>query len=346
MDNTVFSVSIIIPVFNVEKYLDECIESIVTSTIKPLEIIIVDDGSTDASGILAQGWAKRCELVTYLKTENMGVSNARNIGISKAKGEWIMFVDSDDYLTKESLADLAAVADSSVDIVLADYKYVYEGKTVTENFYNMEKGVLERDKIDLVNDILIGQKAIHANVGVPWSKLYKRKFLEENSFHFPVGLKRMQDSIFNLYTFGKAKSIYYLNKPVYCYRARYDSSVHRFSPDFGKTVDIILNEISLFFEEGVVPYDDRAEIIINTKKALLFIEWCRLVPAHPDCNWSTARKLKELRREKRILLGKKAILDNKSIAVKKLLIIHTFLLGWNMCGYLMIWAREQMIKMR
>ena len=112
-------ISVIVPVYNVERYLCKCLDSILTQTITEWECILVDDGSTDKSGSICDEYAKKDGRFIVMHKENGGVSSARNLGIKGAHGEWISFVDADDELYEESLSTLYSFVSDSVDIVVA-----------------------------------------------------------------------------------------------------------------------------------------------------------------------------------------------------------------------------------
>ena len=95
------AVSVIVPVYNVEKYLDKCVQSIVSQTFKDIEIILVDDGSKDKSGRMCDEWSRRDKRVKVIHKENGGIADARNVGLSHSNGQWILFIDSDDWYEKQ-----------------------------------------------------------------------------------------------------------------------------------------------------------------------------------------------------------------------------------------------------
>ena len=128
MDTNLFS--IIIPVYNVERYLNKCIESVVKQTYKNFEIILVDDGSPDSCPRICDEWAKKDDRIVVIHKGNGGLSSARNAGIKRAKGQYIGFIDSDDYWTEsnflEKIKDI--VTENSVDVILFEYKEVDESQ--------------------------------------------------------------------------------------------------------------------------------------------------------------------------------------------------------------------------
>lgn len=117
--------SIIIPVYNVEKYLDECLESIIKNYNENIEVVLVDDGSIDNSGILCDEYAKKYKFITVIHKKNGGLSSARNVGIDKAKGKYIWFVDSDDYISDSSISSIIYATEKETDLIIGNYSVFY-----------------------------------------------------------------------------------------------------------------------------------------------------------------------------------------------------------------------------
>ena len=138
-------VAIIVPVYNVEKYLQRCIESILTQTETDFELLLIDDGSKDKSGLICDEYAQKDERVNVIHKENGGVSSARNLGIEKANGEWICFIDADDYVRQDFLSNIQQYLFGDVDIVHWGFFYDNCGMIVEKpivnntNIINMEE---------------------------------------------------------------------------------------------------------------------------------------------------------------------------------------------------------------
>jgi glycosyltransferase involved in cell wall biosynthesis len=171
-------VSLIVPVYNVEKYISKCLDSLVNQTLNDIEIIVVNDGTKDNSQKIIDEYVKKYpnKIKSYIK-KNGGLSDARNYGIKKATGEYIGFVDSDDYVDLKLYEDMYKKAiDSGADIVGCQVKYVYPDKVtynkIDDNLFN--KSIIESP------DILLQLKSYAPN------KIYKRSFWTENNFSFPI----------------------------------------------------------------------------------------------------------------------------------------------------------------
>lgn len=206
-------VSVIVPVYNVEQYLDECINSLINQTYKNLEIIIVDDGSIDNSGKICDSYDD-LRIKVYHKT-NGGLSDARNYGLKFASGDYILFVDSDDFLDTNMIKTLVENAiNYDVDISICGYSKYYNKDNIvkcTQCLFN-EK-IIDLKRVEYLYDFN------HYGVGV-WNKLLKKELLED--ILFPVG--KVSEDYFVMYKiFYKTKSIYYTNESLYFYRQRQNS---------------------------------------------------------------------------------------------------------------------------
>ena len=173
------TISIIIPVYNIEDYLRECINSIPINN--SIEIILVDDGSTDSSGTICDEYATKYKNVTAIHQNNEGLSSARNTGIKKAKGEYLMFVDGDDKL---NCKNLDIILEKKTDVVAYGWHYSYENPNIKKRKFNYHINNDQKytDKLkDLINS---GQIPIAA-----WNKIVKRKIVVDNDIFFTKNIK-------------------------------------------------------------------------------------------------------------------------------------------------------------
>ena len=179
MQDTEAKISIIVPIFNVEKYLDRCISSIASQTYRNLEIILVDDGSPDNCFAICDRWAEKDSRITVIHKENQGLGFARNSGIDICTGKYIMFVDSDDYLNEDAvriLLERITLDDS--DMVIGKHIDVFEDGSTNENYwkFNTDCIVTQEDFFHLMEEAtLIPVSA--------WGKLYKREIYEHIRFN-------------------------------------------------------------------------------------------------------------------------------------------------------------------
>lgn len=186
--------SIIIPIYNKEQFLKRCINSICNQTYQNLQIILIDDGSTDHSGVICEEYAKEDSRIEVYHTENKGVGQARNYGLSKVRGTYIQFVDGDDYITNKATEVLImTMKNSSVDMVVCGYMKKFN------NFF-IPNGKMEPYKIYSNSEYLIRtlKDPGHHYYGVLWNKLYLADTIKKNNIQFDDTVDLGEDFIFNL----------------------------------------------------------------------------------------------------------------------------------------------------
>ena len=210
-------ISIIIPVYKVEKYLEKCIESVLKQTYTNLQVILVDDGSPDNCGKICDEYAKKDSRIEVIHKENGGLSDARNVGIAKAKGKYIGFVDSDDYI-KEDMYEILInlIKEYDADVSICNLYEVIEGK---EYIRNKENGIKEYNRIDILKEVLL-DKNIQSYA---CNKLYKKELF--NEIKYPIG-KKYEDIGTTFYIFEKCNKVVVTSEPEYYYLKRADSLVN------------------------------------------------------------------------------------------------------------------------
>lgn len=214
-------ISVIIPIYKVEQYLDECVESIIKQTYKNLEIILVDDGSPDGCPQMCDEWARKDERIRVVHKKNGGLSSARNAGLDVATGEYISFVDSDDFIALDALQNLYDRFQGSEGIgIVSGMIYRYQDSE-TCNF--KQDWILKNEKIISAKEFLLETMSQKTSYTV-WNKLYKREILD--GVRFREG-RNNEDTLF-MYDLGKRMrglnvSMVEIPKYVYYYRYREDS---------------------------------------------------------------------------------------------------------------------------
>lgn len=216
-------ISIIVPVYNVEQYLSECLDSLINQTYKNIEIVCIDDGSGDSSSEILNVYAKSNSNIKVITTENRGLASARNLGMAEAAGDFLMFVDSDDWIDIDTLASIhqnGLLDDSHIDIICFGTRRVTDGIKTPYRSY----------KSDTIQP-LDNRYALEINVEA-CGKLYRTSFLRLNSIIFPVGLY-YEDITFNWSCLSYANQIATIKNVFYNYRKRDDSimgSSHKKKP--------------------------------------------------------------------------------------------------------------------
>lgn len=230
MINEPYKISIIVPVYNLEACLPRCLDSILNQTYKNLEIIVVSDGSTDGSNQIIEEYARRDSRIVPVYKKNSGVSDTRNKGLEIAKGDYIGFVDGDDYIDPEMYETLLVnLIEYNVDISHCGYQMVYPSKV--DYYYNTGEKILQDKKKGIV-DLLKGS---FVEPGL-WNKLYKKEII--SNIKMSTGIRYNEDLLFNFYAFINSKSSFMYDKPLYYQVLRNDSSTHQSMTDH-KLFDLI-----------------------------------------------------------------------------------------------------------
>ena len=225
-------ISVIIPVYNKEKTIEKCVDSVLRQQHPNIEIILVDDGSQDSSYELCVRLSNTHSNVTVLHQENKGVSAARNIGLKYATGEYISFVDSDDWIHESMLSILLENTDEQTDICCCCCTAVMENRCLIERFFAGD--IVTDDTYESKRELLLQlidtahgqpQKEIYTGIGVPWAKLYRRKLFTQSQYRFDEELSHLEDNYLNLQLFIKARKIVYINQPLYYYSTEHIQEV-------------------------------------------------------------------------------------------------------------------------
>lgn len=205
-------ISVIVPIYNVEKYIADCISSIITQSYKNLELILVDDGSTDNSYAICESFCKKDRRIRLTTVNRGGVSKARNIGIEKSKGEYLLFVDSDDILLPDALLHYVNnVNQTNADIVKSGWEaHYYDGRIKT---YVHNENVISHNCSEFFTLV---QKTIYDTY--IWNTLFKREIVAD--IRFDISLCWLEDHIFSLQCFTKGKTFSLIKNISYVYMIR------------------------------------------------------------------------------------------------------------------------------
>ena len=231
-------ISVIVPIYKVEQYLDKCVQSIVSQTYSNLEIILVDDGSPDRCGDLCEAWAEKDSRIRVLHKKNGGLSDARNAGMEIATGTYTAFVDSDDWIAPDFIETLYdAVRQSGAQIAGCDVCTVYpdEEPVLCSGVKDLRICSAE----EAIGDILKGQ----GFRAVAWNKLYLSSLLEGE--RYPVG-KHHEDEFFTYRIYGKAEKLVYVDRPMYFYLQRQGSIMRSFTIKRLDALDAYLERLAYF----------------------------------------------------------------------------------------------------
>jgi len=216
-------VSIIVPVYKVEEYIDKCIKSILTQSLVDIEIIMVDDGSPDNCGDIADSYAKEDSRVKVVHKKNGGLSSARNAGIDVATGEYIGFVDSDDWIEPNMMETMYnAAKQEEADLVICNYRRIYDDR-VEDNYLKLQDETIELNKIG-INEYFSEYFFPYIHGHEAWNKIYKREIIENNKLKFEKNIDVFsEDMLFNLDVLCHVDKICSVNLTLYNYLQRENS---------------------------------------------------------------------------------------------------------------------------
>ena len=247
-------VSIIVPVYNVKDYVLTCLESLISQSYNSIEIIIVDDGSTDGSGEICDRFALGDDRTKVFHKKNGGLSSARNYGIKKAKGKYICLVDSDDYVKKEFVEKMVnEVVSQGADIAVCGYNDVVPKKQLLSGRDATIKLLVDQENIEII----------------AWNKMYERKLFDD--VRYPVG-KNYEDNLTTYKLLSKAECVAYVPESLYIYRERTGSIMKMGKKEEKlKAREAAAAEAKEFFE-GKKELSEAADIAMLTAK-LAFVDF-------------------------------------------------------------------------
>lgn len=253
-------VSIIVPVYNVEKYVKRCLESLINQTYQNIEIIIVNDGSTDNSKIICEEYVKKDSRIKLVNKENQGLGLARNTGLENITGDYVLFVDSDDYIER--------------DLVETTYNLIRDNNCDFVRFHNYREDLNTGEKkvrASCLNEGLYNREEINENILFPiigvlpnetrdnfvgmsvWRNLYKVSIIQNNNLKFVSEREFIsEDVIFNINYFSLCSKAYVINKPLYHYIVNESSLTSKYKPDrFDKEVIMFKEVIRILKEKNI-----------------------------------------------------------------------------------------------
>ena len=331
-------VSVIVPVYNSEKYLEKCLNSILNQSLKEMEVIVIDDGSTDNSVEIIKSFASRDNRIKTIFQGNFGPSVARNNGIKKSNGEYITFVDSDDWVNESAYLSLYEKAiESNADVLLMQL-YCW--------FSNKEKDYIL--KFDLEPHTILSKEEIKEKIlpdflysgkyGSP-IKFYKKELFIKNDLSFPEDRTIGEDWLFNMDVFTYSDSVYYYDTPFYYYRQDNNTSLmKKYRPDL---YDLYIKKSPLetYFKTWGL-YDVKVKWELANRKVNIALLMCILNEFKPDANsnWIAKYKnIKEMINNPEVIEAAKLISKHEKNKVKKIyikMVISGFIPGLYIMGKL------------
>ena len=278
-------VSIIVPVYNSSEFLNRCIDSILSQSMSDFELILIDDGSSDGSAVICDSYSEQDNRVSVVHTTNGGVSNARNIGLSTAKCEYIMFVDSDDWIERELLKDLFDMVQTA-DLSMAGFEIRYP------TFVN---SYVPNRKVNISMDSFLSDFSFYYKTTIissPCAKIYKKSILSK--LRFDTSLRLGEDFDFNLKYFDRCKTVSVTDKTKYIYDC---------TNNLSSTKIYRKGDLKQLLTLNTIGHDFCDRHNITTQAECLDEYLCRNAIHSLDALAQSCMKYEDKRRESRLILG-------------------------------------------
>ena len=270
-------ISIIVPVYNAEKSLKRCVKSLINQTYSNIEIILINDGSHDSSNNICKTFVND-KRVKYFEQQNCGVSSARNLGIDKAIGEWIVFVDSDETIDGRYCQRIIENIQENTDVLFGDFykisKRATKFITLNEKEKNVNKSQFSNFQKWILNQYYYKEDYAISTV---WGKAYKKKILDEFNIRFPEGLVMGEDKIFNLYVYQNATKGQYISGLTYNYYCDSISASSRYRIEIVENYEDLLLQIKLFLKKYNLEQEFSEEYRVRIAMALMYyilLDYC------------------------------------------------------------------------
>lgn len=317
-------ISVIVPVYNTGKYLDQCLKSLKNQTFKDIEVIIVDDGSPDNSKEIYDRYTGEDDRFKAVRIKNVGVSGARNHGLDMAGGKYVLFVDSDDWMPENACEIMHEEAEKShLDMVAGNICEVNKSKSREIRLFSKEftgKDMIENYQITCIgygyNPYPIDMDSV-SGYGSMGNKLYRKDIIDKYHIRFDMDVNNMyEDNLFTIEYLNYAGNIGYISKPVYYYRYVLSSSSNRFKANSLETSDQIFKKIDAVVGQKDNKLFRKAKYIyvIRRLSAELAVYYF-----HKDSNLRLSESLKILKKRIKSEPYKEAI---KRVDVKRLMAPH------------------------
>lgn len=240
--------SVIVPVYKVEKKLKKCLDSIIDQSFTDLEIILVDDGSPDTCGEICDEYAKVDERITVIHKKNAGQGAARNNALDIATGKWVSFVDSDDWIEKNTYELVHNITRKYEPDILIFDTYLEKGKK-SKKIHAFQQAFITADK-KRINEMMIAALCasmkdfpVGRTLGAPWDKIYNRDFLIRNRIYYEKKVEPNEDVVFNLHSFYNAKKVCYIRDCLYHYTIGENTVTTKYVENRPKISKCILKEM-------------------------------------------------------------------------------------------------------
>ena len=293
-------ISIIVPVYKVKEiYLRQCIESLIDQTYYNIEIILVNDGTPDNGGVICDEYAKNDSRIKVIHQKNQGASVARNNGMKLASGEWITFVDADDWIELDTCEKLKnAIMKEKMDFLIFALKVNFTNRVVENPFWNKKFASLDRKsreelQIQIFYKTLSSFSPPYNMVGVAVCKLYKASFLKKYDLKFNSELLLSEDGVFAFWALENANKVYYLNEFLYHYRRHRDSATNQYRKNAETDYRLGVEELEKCLI--VTNKNSRFYTALNYRVILNLFAICNQLYFHENNTESFTQKIRSLK---------------------------------------------------
>lgn len=300
-------ITIVVPVYKVpEHMLRRCLDSIASQTCNEYEVIVVDDGSPDDCGKICEEYANLHKNFHVIHQANAGLAVVRNVGINSAEGKWICFVDGDDWIEPETVFFAKNYIDkyADADVLIWD-EFCYTRTEKKENFF-LDKNihgtvVFQGEEILSLFDAMLpekykkGNSLVYADIGNCHARIYRIDFLKENKIYNQPELRRMQDNVFTLWVFSKAKKICYTCKRLYHYSFNEDAATKKYNQNICENLEMVYKYMIEFADMSYPGEEFRQRIY--TRFARLFLKIVEQKHANPNNPLPFREKLGQMRKD-------------------------------------------------
>lgn len=276
-------ISVIVPIYNVEKYINQCIDSIINQTYTNLEIILVDDGSPDNCGKICDEYAEKDNRIKVIHKENDGVSSARNKGIEETTGDWMTFVDADDIIEEnfcERMLEIAKLENSQC--VVCGYNRLYS---------NRQEMVIKEKCFSINgNDFFDKVFEVQSGFGFANMKLWKADLIKKENIKFDKQLRVGEDAFFCMQIAKKVEKVYYINEALYTYRFNEESVVRNFDENYVQKYLLSMQKVKEYTQKTNQDNIKQLYNYIAYHVLLIVINYC----FHPENSQSGNKLLKQV----------------------------------------------------
>lgn len=335
-------ISVIVPIYNVEPYLRQCLDSIVSQTYRNLEIILIDDGSPDNCGAICDEYAANDPRVTVIHKQNGGLSAARNDGIAQAAGDWIAFVDSDDWCEHDYYEQmLRSAQQNDADLIFA-YGYYVDYPDRVKKVRTFPKCFAAKDEESLelltVKTLLPG-KSCGVAFGYPWDKLYRKESIIKNQILFDESQKAWEDCWFNFRYFDRASKIVCVPAVGYHYRQTVSSITRGYNSKALVTMCNVISVIEAYAKQNGL-YGHKLEAVKEVPiPAMINILKSYFSPANRASYSDIAKSVKAM---KKLPYFHEAIWskENEFLSMQQIFLKYALRLPWVWPIRLLYWAKR------